>query len=159
MPAPNTAALPAAPAPIRTLALLAALTALLCTGLLACGREALPPQDPESVLIADFRAAHDSGDLTRLMGLVELSGAEPLNRELLEQALGENLAQPLRTLRIEALDPNHEISHEIEGRTYEPNLPPVGWLVVDYEDGPGSRYLVGRRGQTYRIAGLQPRSE
>jgi len=138
------------------------LAILLCAPALAHAGEDVEPSGFRD-FAAQFRAAHDSGDIARISELVCWDRVDAGTRASVERHAASELGRPTSSMSFEKLPEGADLEYQQGGVTYRPNLPPIGFLVVHYvvdRSSPtaatATRYLLGRQAGELRIATAAP---
>jgi hypothetical protein len=95
-------------------------------------------------------------DETRLGALVYWRGVEQEDRDGFLRSLREDFKYHLRGIQFLPLQVNEHLEYTLKGVTYVPALPPVGRMIVTYEDRENAKhlstsYLIGAKQGRYYI--------
>lgn len=133
---------------------------LVCGGAAAAGTAALPTTDEQ--LVSTVRAALQDRDLATFDQLVNWDGAGKMKRRVVSYQLRYGFGRPIRSIALELFPVDDLRAMETQGR-FKANMPISRQIrvVFDEPDNPYGKpptavFLVGREGESYRIALVVP---
>ncbi len=139
--------------------------ALACSGSDAAVSRTAEIESPTTSLelIEQFTDAHLANDLEGILRLVYWAGADAQHKAVFEDAVQADLGRPIAKVHVAELDADQTLEYTRDGVVYRPNLPPIGWLHVEFEemrDGIiGASYLVGIEDGVYVLVTAAPVSD
>ena len=136
------------------LAVLASASPASCPPM-AAAKLAVAPRSTDQ-LMQHFRAAHDHRDLAAMGDLFCFDPAAPAMPLGTTALLKADFTRAIVRLSMQPVGNGQKFEYVQDGVTYRPTLPPIGWLKIEFEHGPGAKpestsMLVGVSGGVYYL--------